>query len=236
MEPAYFNSAVTNNGGCDYNPGQQSGLNMVRAYDFETDQAFFGEVLVSEYPTSSPWVTSVGATALAASGDFTTCSSWDGAAITGGGGFNALTARPKWQETAVTEWLSAVTAAGDLSTSTFNVSRARSMRGYPDVALNGHNYQIVSQFGVASVDGTSASTPVFAGMLSLINAHLQSEGKATLGFVNPLLYSLAANPSTADAFQDVTTGDNRCNRFSCCQYGYDAAVGWDPATGLGGLL
>ena len=41
-------------------------------------------------------------------------------------------------------------------------------------------------------DGTSASTPVFAGMLSLINSRRLAAGKSSVGFANPALYALAA--------------------------------------------
>jgi len=43
-------------------------------------------------------------------------------------------------------------------------------RGYPDVALIGHLYPIVNSGEVQYKDGTSASTPVMAGILSLVNA------------------------------------------------------------------
>ncbi len=51
--------------------------------------------------------------------------------------------------------------------------------------------------------GTSVSTPVFAGMVTLLNQYLAaSEG---LGNINPILYSLAAANSTNHAFNPVTT-------------------------------
>lgn len=43
-------------------------------------------------------------------------------------------------------------------------------RGYPDVALIGHLYPIVNSGEIQYKDGTSASTPVMAGILSLVNA------------------------------------------------------------------
>ncbi len=44
-------------------------------------------------------------------------------------------------------------------------------------------------------DGTSASTPVVAALLTLLNDYQLSQGRAPLGFVNPLLYSIAkTNP------------------------------------------
>jgi tripeptidyl-peptidase-1 len=71
----------------------------------------------------------------------------------------------------------------------------------------GTNYQIVVTGGVFGASGTSASTPTFAGIISLINDVLLSKpnGKP-LGFLNPLLYKLAElHP---DAFFDITKGSN----------------------------
>jgi tripeptidyl-peptidase-1 len=46
-----------------------------------------------------------------------------------------------------------------------------------------------------------------------------------LGLPNPLLYSLRSG------FFDVTTGNNAGSG----EYGFNAAPGWDPVTGLGTL-
>lgn len=50
--------------------------------------------------------------------------------------------------------------------------------------------------------GTSASAPVFAGLLSLANSARRQAGKGNVGFVHPLLYK---NPS---AFNDIVQGQN----------------------------
>jgi len=54
------------------------------------------------------------------------------------------------------------------------------------------------------VGGTSASSPVFAGIVTLVNQYL---GSAGLGNINPTLYSLAATPANG-AFHHITSGDN----------------------------
>ena len=46
-------------------------------------------------------------------------------------------------------------------------------------------------------DGTSAATPIFSGILALLNDWLLNNGEAPLGFVNPLLYDIAANYPSA---------------------------------------
>jgi tripeptidyl-peptidase-1 len=84
------------------------------------------------------------------------------------------------------------------------------MRGYPDVTLNGHNYQVFYPSGTNSqtcpckeggVDGTSASSPAFAGIVTLLNGHLLGTGKSALGFLNPLLYKMSKE--APGAFKDV---------------------------------
>ena len=56
-----------------------------------------------------------------------------------------------------------------------------------------------------------------------------SKGKPKLGFVNPVLYKMAST------FKDITVGNNWCTEMQCCNssFGYEAAKGWDPVTGLG---
>ena len=72
-------------------------------------------------------------------------------------------------------------------------------------------------------EGTSAATPIFASVISLINDELIAAGKSPLGFLNPFVY---ANPSI---FTDITNGTNP----GCNTNGYSAKAGWDPVTGLG---
>jgi len=93
------------------------------------------------------------------------------------------------------------------------------------------------------IGGTSASTPVFAAMIVLLN---QKTGTST-GNVNPLLYQLAA--VAPSAFHDITSGDNKvyCSpntpsaqpaALQCPTsgvMGYSAGTGYDLVTGLGSL-
>ena len=57
------------------------------------------------------------------------------------------------------------------------------------------------------VGGTSASTPVFAGIVTLLNQYLSGASSAGLGDINPTLYKLAATPSNG-AFHAIKGGDN----------------------------
>ena len=77
----------------------------------------------------------------------------------------------------------------------------------------------------AGVAGTSASSPVVAGVFARLNGLRLAKGKSPMGFLNPFIYR---NPS---GFQDVSLGTNDEGRAA--NHGFDAVAGWDPATGLG---
>ena len=82
----------------------------------------------------------------------------------------------------------------------------------------------VQETTIASIYGTSASTPVFASIVALINDRLSVQGKPPMGFLNPWLYSTGKN-----AFTDITMGNNsiECNEETA---GFEATQGWDPVS------
>ncbi|KID84412.1 Peptidase S8/S53, subtilisin/kexin/sedolisin [Metarhizium guizhouense ARSEF 977] len=136
-----------------------------------------------------------------------------------GGGYSWHFSATTWQSNETTAY-----ARNNLDSS-YNGYYNPTGRGYPDVALVGEYYDIVLNGAVqAGVCGTSASSPAWASLVSLINDQRISEGKATLGFLNPLFYSKGRS-----AFRDITAGNNR----GCGTDGFPAARGWDPTTGLG---
>jgi hypothetical protein len=123
---------------------------------------------------------------------------------------------------------------------------ADNARDVPDVAFAAavaHDpYQIYVNGAPLYVGGTSAPTPVFGGMLALLNQYLAAGGgptEAGLGNINPALYRLAQ--STPGIFHDVTVGSNvvpcAVGTPDCAngQLGYDAGAGYDRTTGLGSL-
>ncbi|KAJ7702024.1 family S53 protease-like protein [Mycena olivaceomarginata] len=102
-------------------------------------------------------------------------------------------------------------------------------RGYPDVSLQGWNFEMVAAGEVTNLGGgTSASAPTFASIIALINDRLLAENKPVLGFLNPFLYSKASS-----AFTDVTAGHNSGFVCPASSVAFDAAIGWDPLTGFG---
>ena len=107
-------------------------------------------------------------------------------------------------------------------------------RAYPDVSACGRNYIVFIGGVPIPVDGTSAATPTFASIVSLLNDFQLSNAKSPLGFLNPLLYRWASDAAYS-VFHDVVMGNNRCpeDLSLCCEYGLSAAVGFDLVTGLG---
>jgi uncharacterized protein (TIGR03437 family) len=112
-------------------------------------------------------------------------------------------------------------------------------RDVPDISFDAasqHDPYVIWVNGAgALVGGTSASTPMFAGVVALLNQYL-AQSKPGLGNINPSLYSLA---QTAGVFHDITVGNNivPCASGSpnCVngELGYSAGPGFDLATGLG---
>jgi tripeptidyl-peptidase-1 len=116
----------------------------------------------------------------------------------------------------------------------------RTGRGYPDVSAQGEKIEIIESGAVEAVQGTSASSPIFAAIVALLNDELLSAGKPPLGFLNPWIY---AHP---EAFNDITRFVrtllqmlSSLNDYSsgsnpgCNTEGFPALAGWDPVTGVG---
>ncbi|KAF7376352.1 Subtilisin-like protein [Mycena sanguinolenta] len=156
---------------------------------------------------SCPYVTLVGATAGP---------SHEVAAYLSGGGFSNYFPRQPWQADAVTTYLASL---GTKYAGRYNASG----RAYPDVSATGESLEIVYQGAVSQVDGTSASAPIFASVIGLLNDELLNAGRPVLGFLNPWIY---ANPQ---AFNDITLGSNP----GCGTRGFNATRGWDSVTGMG---
>jgi subtilase family serine protease len=189
------------------------------------------------WPASSPWVLSVGGTNLTLKPDNSIASTgvWNDtsfpapytALAAGGGGQSLLASRPWWQPAR-------------------SFARAGA-RMVPDVSAFADakpGYAIICSAGVqdcsspqragatvAVVGGTSAATPLVAGMIALWIQKAREQGLPRVGFVPPLLYSMAARYPTA--FVDVTLGGNAIyETATCCR----ARGGYDLASGLGSPL
>ncbi|KAH9166807.1 subtilisin-like protein [Lactarius sanguifluus] len=160
------------------------------------------------FPATCPYVTAVGGT---------TGHGPEVAASISGGGFSNIFRRPNYQEQAVTEFLRHL---GNQYEGKYNATS----RVIPDISAQALNFPIILKGEKQVGDGTSASAPVVAGIISLLNDYLISQGKVSLGFLNPWLYGTGKNGLT-----DITSGSNP----GCNTGGFSAVEGWDPVTGVG---
>ena len=184
--------------------------------------------LYNSWPSNSPWVTAVGATRFVGqvAGNEEMATDQFGS----GGGFSTTAFSPrdplaKYQDSAVTTYLSTCSKAPPFPPpAAFDPAG----RATPDMSALGEGYQVVLGGHVAGIGGTSASTPAFAGLVSLLNEARLAKGGKSMGFLNPFIYQ------NVDAWTDVTKGTNAVGRGSGpIPYGYNASKGWDPATGMG---
>ncbi|KAI5467250.1 peptidase S8/S53 domain-containing protein [Mariannaea sp. PMI_226] len=176
---------------------------------------------IPSFPSSCPYVTSVGGTDNFGA---------EIAANFSSGGFSEHWPRPWWQESAVKHY---VKKHGAKWKSYYNVGG----RGFPDVAALALDYQVMNHGEVQQAGGTSSASPVFGSMIALINSDRMNKGKPPMGFFNPWIYGFGI-----DGFKDITEGKSAgCAGTSIWrlpspvipQAGWKAAKGWDPVTGLG---
>jgi tripeptidyl-peptidase-1 len=178
-----------------------------------------GDRFNPDFPAGSPYITGVGGTDFSKRGYSTEVGCKDG-----GGGFSDTFPMPSFQRSAVQGYFqSGVT----LPASQYYNSTGR---GYPDIAANFGEvvpYCVVNKLSDIGVGGTSASCPVVAAMIALLNDIRLKAGKPALGFLNPFLYQTHA--SYPNAFTDITSGENKADG----DFGFTATKGWDPVTGVG---
>jgi len=203
-----------------------------------------------DFPSCSPFVTSVGATeirdvtyllegapiACRLEERFCVSEGFEENAVSNafsgfasGGGFSNVAPTPSFQLSNVKGYFS--TAQGQAVPKGYYNGTGR---GYPDIAAVGETWIMIVTGGQSSpVGGTSASSPIVAGIFTLLNDYSLSKSGKSLGPMNQFLYQMAAKRPAA--FTDITFGDNRCTEEGCASSckGFEAAIGWDPVTGLG---
>jgi len=167
------------------------------------------------YPSTSPYVLSVGGTTLHVDsyGNYRSETAWSGS----GGGLSAVEPWPVYQ-------------------SNFSIPQSNNMRGVPDVSYNADpqtGFSVYSSvpgeggIGWQVVGGTSAGAPQWAAFVAVANSSLK---KATIHNINALLYA-AGHPNTGNHsyyFNDINDGKN-----GQCGYICNAQDGYDYVTGLG---
>ncbi|MGZ3739572.1 MAG: protease pro-enzyme activation domain-containing protein [Bdellovibrionota bacterium] len=168
-------------------------------------------------PASQPFVTGVGGTTLTSNvttGAYTSDSSWGTASDHSGGGGGIST---KW---AIPAWQAGLGSNTNLGSANF--------RMVPDVSLDANpntGYPVYTQGNWYLIGGTSASAPIWAAFVAIVNQGRVSTSQARVGFVNTALYGFGAGGSATTIFHDIA--DNSTNLH------FPAVSGYDLTTGLG---
>ncbi|EST07407.1 Peptidase S53, propeptide [Kalmanozyma brasiliensis GHG001] len=168
------------------------------------------------FPASCPYATTVGATQnfnpeIAVDGDLP--------GFYSGAGFSYVFPRPWYQATAVKNYLPNIVTK---YTGLYNPNG----RAYPDVSAQGSRYVIKIGGKNYLIYGTSASAPTFSSVIGLLNDYRISQGKSSLGFLNPIIYGKWLG---TPALNDITIGSS----VGCGTTGFPATKGWDAVTGCG---
>jgi subtilase family serine protease len=251
-----------------YDPTSKSGVTAameVLAVNYPASSAYAVGVGGTEFPAADVaasnttyWESASGSDVISSALSYIPEQAWndDSAAIgsqygalfalsSGGGGVSTLTPRPSWQK-----------GVSGISSGSFRLVPDVSLDSSPDNAPylfctsdtsswnSGQKASCNSGFrdsatqDLTAAGGTSFATPIFAGMIAIIN---QKENSSGQGVASSTLYSLASNSSTyASAFHDITSGGNECTAGSsyCASPAtteYLAGTGYDEATGLGSV-
>jgi kumamolisin len=189
------------------------GVNITVATGDSGSDCLQNNTTVADFPAVEPYIVAVGGTTLtpSASGQGGSETAWSGS----GGGVSTIYGAASFQS-----GLSAPYSAH---------------RSYPDVSFNAdpnsgeptwvhldpatNKKSKTAQYIV--IGGTSIAAPQWAGFIALVN---EARGNP-IGFLDPILYSLAEKDQTT-YFNDVTSGSDGS---------YSAAKGWDAVTGWGSM-
>lgn len=175
------------------------------------------------FPSDSPNITEVGATTLTTTGSggsYVSETVWNWNNGTGSsGGTSTFYSIPTWQQA-----VSMTTNQGSTT-----------MRNVPDVAMTGDNvYVRYNNGGTGTFGGTSCAAPLWAGFIALVNQRAATNGRATVGFINPAIYALGEGASYGSTLHDTATGNN-FSTTSPTRYsgvtGYDLCTGWGTPAG-----
>jgi MYXO-CTERM domain-containing protein len=155
-----------------------------------------------------------------------------------GGGYSVLFPRPYWQAAASPSSMFRAIPDISFTASSYDTPYLISISW---TAEDGNEVPVAAE-ALTGIGGTSASSPSFSGVLALLNQSINAPTPG-LGSIGPVLYSLYTSAPTV--FHDITTGSNvvPCEpgtpdcptTLTSYEYGYNAAMGYDPVTGLGSL-
>ena len=175
----------------------------------------------ASYPATDPWVLACGGTTIGSINgssfeEFVWNDTFGGNSGATGGGISARFGVPSYQN--------GFPIPKRIKTGTVG-------RGIPDIAGNASPNSGYPEFvggsSVGPTGGTSAVAPLYAGLIARINATLGQP----VGFINPLLYTLAQT-----AFRDVVSESGATDNSFGGVTGYPATTGWNACTGLGSVI
>jgi len=186
----------------------------------------------ADFPASSPFVLAVGGTDLRVQQGQAVERAWKdgdgrrpangGTGGSSGGGVSSHFPRPEFQDAI-----------------TINPVNPEAMSGrvLPDVAAHAQaGYFQVTHGHSFLGGGTSASAPLWAALIGLVNAELQKQkgANARAGYLTPVLYQAGKDgkPIGSAVCTDISVGDN----VSAVIGGFHAGPGYDAVTGWGSPL
>jgi kumamolisin len=185
--------------------------------DYGSESGGTPGVFSVNYPASSPNVVAVGGTTLtyntstyARISEITSNSS--------GGGMSTIFSVPIWQ--------SGLKANLFFSSNSHSQLTSLTGRGVPDISAPYSTYVLWYNGNIVGGSGTSASTPIMAGMIARfisLNGGKRPPIGTITNSVNPILYS------NTSSYYDITVG----NDLNPLTSGFSSNIGWDAVTGLG---
>ena len=133
-----------------------------------------------------------------------------------GGGISTTIPVPSWQSglTYKRYFVSNSTASSPITLTN---------RGIPDIAGPMNAYAMWFNGNPSGAGGTSAATPIMAGMMARFMS-LSGSRRPIPNAIHPVLYG------NLNAYYDITTGNNATTTYL---NGYAASSNWDPVTGVG---
>ncbi len=169
------------------------------------------------WPSDDPYVTAVGGTVLTTQSAGGAWSSETGWAKSAGMPSPNGVPIPSYQQTP-----GVITSSNHGSTT---------LRNIPDVASESNASQYVCYQGVCAEHGggTSYAAPLWASLIAMANEQAAANGEATVGFLNPALYSIGLGSSFDSDFHDITSGSN--GGYSAVDE-YDLVTGWGSPQGV----
>jgi subtilase family serine protease len=176
----------------------------------------------SAWPADDAYVVSVGGTELTTSGPGGSWQSEPAWPDSGGGVSPDSIPIPSWQQ-----------IPGVIDSSN---EGSATLRNGPDVSANAVGfYQCWNQAGCGHAWGTSASAPMWAGFMALVNEYAVNLGEGTIGFLNPPLYDqIGTSSSYHSDLHDITkiaSGGGISVPYPAVA-GYDLITGWGSPNGI----